>query len=91
MILNLNDPRSIVAWWRVYPERHDAYLDEWLQAGSEWAAAILEARRHIAADPALRNQRLTVRQARRAARHTEQIDPPWPPQGNAYAEAAAMC
>lgn len=90
MILNLNDPQSIVAWWCVYPERHEAYLDEWLASGSEWAGAILEARRHIAADPALRNQRLTARQARRA-RRSESVEPPWPPLDNAYAEAAAMC
>lgn len=87
MILNLNDPLSIVAWWRVYPERHEAYLDEWLQAGCEWAASIMEARRCIADDPTLARQR---RAARRAAR-AEFAAPAWPPLDNAYAEAAAVC
>lgn len=84
MILNLNDPQSIVAWWRVYPERHEAYLDEWLQAGSEWAGAILEARRRIAADPMLDRQR-------RAALRLRRTEPSWPPLDNAYAEAVAAC
>ena len=32
MKFDLNDPRSILAWWRVWPERHSLAL----QAMSDW-------------------------------------------------------
>ena len=28
MLLDLNDPNSIVRWWEVYPERHGPLLKE---------------------------------------------------------------
>ncbi|CAM4153806.1 hypothetical protein ROSA5918_24550 [Roseateles saccharophilus] len=53
MLLNLNDPESIVAWWTVLPDRHDAYLAHKIRVNPEFAPAINEARRHIAARPEL--------------------------------------
>jgi hypothetical protein len=53
MFLNLNDPDSIVAWWTVLPDRHGAYLAHKLQVSPEFAPAINEARRRIAARPEL--------------------------------------
>lgn len=54
MLLNLNDAESILAWWKVLPERHDAFLDYKLRASPEFAPAILEAQRQIAKNPELR-------------------------------------
>jgi len=54
MHLNLNDPESIVAWWTVLPDRHDDYLAYKVKASPEFAPAINEARRRIAANPKLR-------------------------------------
>lgn len=53
MLLNLNDPESIVAWWTVLPARHDAFLTHKLRVSPEFAPAINEARRRIAARPDL--------------------------------------
>ncbi|MFG6414718.1 hypothetical protein ACG02S_12500 [Roseateles sp. DC23W] len=49
MQLDLNSVESIVAWWQVWPERHDVYLDYKLSASPEFAPAILAAQRRIAA------------------------------------------
>lgn len=54
MQLDLNSVDSIVAWWRVWPERHDSYLDYKLAASPEFAHSILGARRLIDARPELR-------------------------------------
>ena len=54
MQLDLSNVDSIVAWWRVWPERHDSYLDYKLQASPEFAHSILSARRVIDARPELR-------------------------------------
>jgi hypothetical protein len=51
MLLNLNDPDSIVAWWTVLPDRHDEYLTHKAKVSPEFAPAINEARRRIAARP----------------------------------------
>jgi hypothetical protein len=52
MNLNLNDPDSIVAWWRVYPARHWAYLEYYAaHAQAQFQPAIRLAQRRIAADP----------------------------------------
>jgi hypothetical protein len=51
MLLNLNDPDSIVAWWTVLPDRHDDYLAYKVKASPEFARAINDARRRIAAAP----------------------------------------
>jgi len=53
MLLNLNDPDSIVAWWTVLPDRHDAYLSHKVRVSPEFAPAINEARRRIADRPEL--------------------------------------
>ncbi|MDG0856852.1 hypothetical protein [Roseateles puraquae] len=54
MQLDLSNVDSIVAWWRVFPERHDSYLDFKLAASPEFAHSILSARRLIDARPDLR-------------------------------------
>jgi hypothetical protein len=48
MFLDLKDADSIVNWWRVFPERHDSYLEYKLKASPEFAPAIREAQRRIA-------------------------------------------
>lgn len=53
MQLDLNSVDSILAWWQVWPERHDSYLDYKLSASPEFAPAIHAARRRIAASPEL--------------------------------------
>jgi len=73
MLLNLNDPESILAWWRVLPERHDSYLDYKLRASPEFAPAILEARRRIAGSPELRALLVDAVQRRRQREAAE-----WP-------------
>lgn len=55
MHLNLNDPSSIVAWWKVFPEQHQNYLDFKLKASPEFGPAILEALRRIEGDVSLRS------------------------------------
>ncbi len=54
MQLDLNSVDSILAWWRVWPERHDSYLDYKLMTSPEFAHSILGARRAIEARPELR-------------------------------------
>jgi hypothetical protein len=71
MMMNLNDPESILAWWQVLPDRHDSYLDYKLRASPEFAPAILEARRRIADDP---NLRRLLDEAVRSRRQFEQAD-----------------
>lgn len=53
MQLDLNDPYSIVQWWRVCPERHASYLEVKLKLSPEFAPAVREARRQIAASQEL--------------------------------------
>lgn len=53
MQLDLNSVDSILAWWQVWPERHDSYLDFKLHASPEFAPTILAARRRIAASTEL--------------------------------------
>jgi len=48
MLLNLNDPDSIVRWWCVLPERHDGVLEQTLRLSPQFAPAIKEAQRRIA-------------------------------------------
>jgi len=54
MLLDLNDASSVVEWWAVYPQRHGALLSDWAERRPEHRGAILEARRRIQADPAMR-------------------------------------
>ncbi|NCT81673.1 MAG: hypothetical protein GXC94_00875 [Comamonadaceae bacterium] len=65
MLLNLNDPDSIVTWWTVLPDRHDAYLAHKLRVSPEFAPAINEARRRIAVRPELANLLPQAMQRRR--------------------------
>lgn len=67
MLLNLNDPASILAWWKVLPERHDSFLTYKLRASPEFAPAILEAQRRIADDPELRDLLVQTEHQRRQA------------------------
>lgn len=48
MQLNLNDASSILAWWKVWPARHNGYLDGLLATRPQFGAAIQEAQRQIA-------------------------------------------
>ena len=54
MLLNLNDPDSIVAWWTVFPSRHDGVLEQTLVLRPEFGGAIREAQRRIASSTELR-------------------------------------
>ena len=54
MLLDLNDPESILKWWAVYPARHGALLSDWSHRRPEYRAAIAQARALIKADPDLR-------------------------------------
>ena len=54
MFLNLQDPDSIVAWWREYPERHWTYLDALAELSPQFRPAIAQARRRIESDPGCR-------------------------------------
>lgn len=53
MLLNLNDPESILAWWCVFPERHGGFLEHKLRLSPEFAPAIREAQRRIASSEEL--------------------------------------
>ena len=50
MQLNLEDPQSIVRWWRDCPERHWVYLEVFEARSPQFRGAIREARRSIEAD-----------------------------------------
>lgn len=54
MLLDLNQPASIVTWWAVFPERHGELLSDWARRRPEHRSAILQARRLIEADPSRR-------------------------------------
>jgi len=71
MQLDLTDVDSIVAWWRVWPGRHDSYLDYKAKASPEFAYSIGAARRLIAADPDLQQLRRQSAQERRWQRVAE--------------------
>ncbi|RYG88000.1 MAG: hypothetical protein EON59_05745 [Alphaproteobacteria bacterium] len=65
MLLNLNDPASIVAWWQVLPDQHDVYLDHKMKVSPEFGPAISEAQRRISGDPRLLELRARAAQQRR--------------------------
>lgn len=67
MQLDLNNVDSIVAWWLVFPERHDSYLDYKLRASPEFTSSISAARRRIAASP--EGQAFRALQGRQRHRH----------------------
>jgi hypothetical protein len=47
MNINLTDPQSIAAWFRVAPARHGPMLRHWLKAWPEFAPGIEAARELI--------------------------------------------
>jgi hypothetical protein len=51
MILNLNDPSSIVAWWKVLPERHGAQLLAFGRLRPQFSSSISTALGRIRVDP----------------------------------------
>jgi len=57
MLLNLNDPQSILQWWLVWPERHHAFLEHKLKASPEFGFVIREALQLIAQRPEFRGLR----------------------------------
>lgn len=65
MLLNLNDPDSIVGWWLTYPERHDAYLEYVARHSPQFGPAIRQARQQLRADP---QSRALLEQAAEMAR-----------------------
>ena len=52
MLLDLNDPKSIVEWLKVYPSRHGALLRDWASRRADVRPAIVLAGRLMRADPA---------------------------------------
>ncbi|GAJ05742.1 unnamed protein product [marine sediment metagenome] len=74
MLLNLNDPESILTWWTVLPDQHDAFLAHKLRISPEFAPAIKEAQRRIATSPELNGLLAHAIQRRRqgVARRAEQ-------------------
>lgn len=74
MLLDLNDPKSIVAWWEVFPERHGPLLANWAQRRPEVRGAIALASQMIRANP---RTAVMLREAelRRAANEVAQVPP----------------
>ncbi|ALV06719.1 hypothetical protein [Roseateles depolymerans] len=74
MLLDLNDPKSIVAWWEVFPERHGPLLADWAQRRPEVRGAIALASQMIRANP---RTAVMLREAelRRAANEVAQVPP----------------
>nr|WP_295083742.1 hypothetical protein [uncultured Roseateles sp.] len=83
MILNLNDPNSIVAWWKVLPERHGPQLRAFAHLRPQFAFAIRAAMRAIKSDPMLRPlyersvlaERAAQQRLEAATENIEQFDP----------------
>ncbi len=67
MLLDLNDPESILQWWQVLPERHDGVLEQTLRLSPQFAPAITEAQRRIAGSAEL--QTLLARSVQERERH----------------------
>jgi hypothetical protein len=75
MILNLNDPASIVAWWQVLPERHGPQLQAFARLRPQFAGAIRAALRRIKTDPQLQSLAERCR-AVEAAADADMVAPP---------------
>lgn len=71
MLLDLNDPESILRWWAVYPARHGALLNDWSQRRPEYRASIARARALIKDDPDLR---AAFARSRTSAGHLPDVD-----------------
>jgi hypothetical protein len=77
MFLDLKDVDSIVAWWTVFPARHQGALEQMLASRPQFGQSIRAARRRIAGSEklqallnkslALQDQHLAEMSARRAA------------------------
>jgi len=75
MQLNLNDPDSIITWWKVLPDQHSVYLDHKLKVSKEFAPAIMEAQRRIAEEPELRGLlAASIQRRRQGAAHRAEQD-----------------
>lgn len=91
MLLNLNDPDSIVSWWLTFPERHDAYLDYVARHSPQFGPAIRQARQQLRADPKLRE---LLENAAEAARRAPEVQNEWDDEdetesaGSSYLEMA---
>ena len=72
MILDLNDPKSIVTWWKIWPERHGPLLLDLARMSPDQGLAIRAAIRQIKADPA---QRAQFDAARVAAKREVYVNP----------------
>jgi hypothetical protein len=70
MLLDLNDPLSIVRWWEVYPERHGPLLQDLAQRLPQFRSGIQQAQRLIADTPRLH---AALDRARRAEQALEQL------------------
>lgn len=70
MLLNLNDPDSIVGWWLTFPERHDAYLEHVARHSPQFGPAIRQARQQLRADPKCR---VLLEQAAEMARRAPEV------------------
>lgn len=75
MLLNLNDPDSIVSWWQTFPQRHGAYLDFVATRSPQFGPAIHQARRKMRSDPKLRALLEQAVAASRAAAPEAALDP----------------
>lgn len=48
MVLDLNDPKSILRWWRIWPERHGQQLNAFAELEPQFAGSIAQAWQLIA-------------------------------------------
>lgn len=67
MLVNMNDPVSVLAWWKVWPARHDPMLEHWISTQPQFAPSIREVLRMIASAPALSELLAEAAKARRDA------------------------
>ncbi|MCH7343173.1 hypothetical protein LZ017_07245 [Pelomonas sp. CA6] len=66
MLLDLNDPNSIVRWWEVYPERHGPLLKDLAALRPQYRHAINAAGQLIEGSPRLRDRLERARAAEAA-------------------------
>lgn len=92
MLVNLNDPESILSWWKVWPARHSVFLEHKPLTSPEFASAIREAQRRIAADPMLTamlaRSVLEARDAQSRRFHRAVVAPAYELRLREFAEAA---
>lgn len=66
MLLDLNDPLSIVRWWEVYPERHGPLLQDLARRLPQFRHPIAQASRLIEDSPHLHEALGRARRAQQA-------------------------